>query len=73
MIDAQTIIAQCQALDYLIGQVEAKDLERWTLGDDEAIKDALKLLGTRASILYTECMTEEEMAELERGEGDDYA
>ncbi len=29
MINAQTIIAQCQTLDYLIGQVEAKDYERW--------------------------------------------
>ncbi len=73
MINAQTIIDQCQALDYLIGQVEAKDLERWTLGEDEAIKDALASLSARANMLYAECMTEEELAKWEReGRDDEY-
>ena len=71
MISAQSIISRADVLGRRIGAIEAKDRERWTLEECEAIKVALETLGAKASILYVACLTEEEMAELEREERDD--
>ncbi len=71
MIDAQSIIDLARTLERKMGDVENKDIEGWTLEDCEGIKDAFENLGTGASILYIACMTEDEMAELEREGRDD--
>lgn len=71
MIDAQNIIDLAQALEHKMGDIVNKDREGWTLEDCEGIKVALEDLGTKASILYLACMTEEEMADLEREGRDD--
>ena len=71
MINAQSIIDLSDGLADLISQIERKDTEGWTLEDCDEINDALGDLGIQTSILYIACMTEEEMANLEREGRDD--
>jgi len=70
MIQANEILAKVRALEEFLGPIEKRDVECWTLDEAEQIKDALADLGTKASIVFVFCMTEEEMADAER-EGTD--
>lgn len=78
MIAANSIIDLARVLERKMGDVEIKDQESWTLEECHAIQDALTSLGSKASILFIACMTEEEMAEIEKesmgyeeGDGDE--
>ncbi len=71
MIGAECIISLIDALERKIGAIETKDTEGWTLEECDSIKLGLAALGNKASLLYLSCMTDEEMAELERRARDD--
>ncbi|MEE8464970.1 MAG: hypothetical protein V3S68_00735 [Dehalococcoidia bacterium] len=65
MIDAKMLPAMIEGLCELVERVGAKDVEGWTLAECDAVKDALARLQVPASLIYTWCMTDQEMAEAE--------
>ena len=72
MIDPKDIIEAIQTADGKLGELTRSDFDGWTLEECQATQDALTELGNKASIVYIGCMTEAEMAELEREGRDEH-
>ena len=71
--EPRKIINVIHLLDGVFSELTRKDFDGWTLEECNAIKGALTELGNKASIVYIGCMTETEMAELEREGRDEHA
>jgi hypothetical protein len=71
-IEFKAIVGAIRALDRTLTDIEARDVERWTLLECSLVEESLNLLGIKASALYIHCMTDDEMAEIEAEEDDEY-
>ena len=73
MIDAQKVIQTIKGLCDLFVEVESKDVEGWTLGECDEVKEVITRVSILVSGLYASCMTDEEMAEAESEDDGEYA